>query len=70
MRGWNKQTNRGVSGARKKQTAAGDHSTRKVRQKHGAEAKKTSLGFAGNNIVGLGEKRPGRDNINGPMKGE
>ena len=69
MKGWNKQTNRGVSGARKKQTAAGDHSVSRVKQKHGAEAKKTSLGFAGNNIQGL-TNRPGRDNINGPMKGD
>jgi hypothetical protein len=69
MKGWNKTVNRGQSGARKKQTAAGDHSTRKAKQKHGAEAKKTSLGFAGNNIQGL-TNRPGRDNINGPMKGD
>jgi hypothetical protein len=69
MKGWKRVTNRGQSGARKKQTAAGDHSTRKAKQKHGAEAKKTSLGFAGNNIQGL-TNRPGRDNINGPMKGD
>lgn len=70
MKGWQPSKNRGVSGARKRQKAHGDHSTRKTKQKHGAEAKKTSLGFAGNNIQGLGDKRPGRDNINGPMKGD
>ena len=63
MRGWNKQTNRGVSGARKKQTAAGDHSTRKVRQKHGAEAKKTSMAYGK-----LQAERPVRDNIGGVIK--
>jgi hypothetical protein len=69
MKGWKKTANRGQSGARKKQKAAGDHSVGKVKQSHGAEAKKSSLGFAGNNTVGLGDKRPGRDNITGPLKG-
>ena len=69
MKGWSKTVNRGLSGARKKQKAAGDHSVGKVKQKAGAEPKEGSLGFGGNNIQGLGDKRPGRDNINGPMKG-
>lgn len=69
MKGWHPSKNRGVSGARKTQRAAGDHSTRKVKQKAGPAAKESSLGFAGNKTVGLGDKRPGRDNINGPMKG-
>ena len=69
MKGWSKTVNRGKSGARKKQMAAGDHSVHKAKQKRAPEAKQSSMGFAGNNIQGLGEKRPGRDNINGPMKG-
>ena len=69
MRGWKPEKNRGVSGARKRQKAAGDHSVSKVKQKRGPEAKQSSLGFGGNNIQGLGEKRPGRDNITGPLKG-
>ena len=69
MKGWSKTVNRGKSGARKKQSAAGDHSTRKAKQKRGPEAKKSSMGFAGNKIQGLGDKRPPRDNIVGPMKG-
>jgi len=50
MKGWSKTTNRGKAGARKKQTAAGDHSTSKVRQKKGPEAKSGSMGFSGNKI--------------------
>lgn len=50
MKGWSKSVNKGTSGARKKQMAAGDHSTRKVKQKKGPEAKSSSLGFSGNNI--------------------
>lgn len=69
MKGWSRTVNRGTTGARKTQRAAGDHSVGKVRQRKGPEAKKSSLGFAGNNTIGLGEKRPGRDNITGPMKG-
>lgn len=69
MKGWNKTKNRGVSGARKKQKAAGDHSVSRVKQKAGPAAKESSLGFGGNKIQGLGDKRPPRDNIVGPMKG-
>lgn len=69
MKGWNKSVNRGTTGARKKQTAAGDHSVSKVKQKAGPAAKASSLGFGGNKIQGL-TNRPGRDNINGPMKGD
>ena len=69
MKGWSKTVNRGQSGARKKQKAAGDHSVGKVRQKAGPAAKASSLGFAGNNIQGR-TNRPGRDNIKGPMKGD
>lgn len=69
MKGWSKTVNRGKSGARKKQTAHGDHSVHKAKQKRGPEAKQSSMGFGGNKIQGLGEKRPVRDNIVGPMKG-
>ena len=69
MKGWKKTTVRGKSPARKKQKAAGDHSVSRVKQKKGPEAKASSLGFAGNKIQGLGDKRPPRDNIVGPMKG-
>ena len=69
MKGWSKTVNRGKSGARKKQSASGDHSVSRVKQKKGPEAKQSSLGFGGNKTVGLGEKRPVRDNIVGPMKG-
>ncbi len=69
MKGWKKTTVRGKSPARKKQTAHGDHSVSRVKQKKGAAPKESSMGFGGNKIQGLGEKRPGRDNINGPMKG-
>ena len=66
MRGWKKTTNRGKSGARKKQSASGDRSVSKVRQKHGAEAKKSSLGFAGNRIQW--QKDNYADNIGGKIK--
>ena len=69
MKGWKKTTVRGKSPARKKQKAAGDHSVGKVKQKAGPAAKASSLGFGGNKIQGL-TNRPGRDNINGPMKGD
>ena len=66
MKGWHKTTNRGKSGARKKQTAAGDHSTSKVRQKKGPEAKSGSMGFAGNKIDSMDRKY--RDNIGGSIR--
>ena len=44
------------------------HADNKAKQKKGPEAKKSSLGFAGNQIQGLGEKRPMRDNIGGVIK--
>lgn len=69
MKGWKKVSNKGKSGARKKQTAHGDHSVHKAKQKAGPAAKESSLGFGGNKIQGLGDKRPPRDNIVGPMKG-
>lgn len=69
MKGWKPAKNRGASGARKKQKAAGDHSVSRAKQKKGPEAKSSSMGFAGNKIQGLGDKRPPRDNIVGPMKG-
>lgn len=67
MKGWSKTANRGQSGARKKQRAAGDHSVSKVKQKHGPAAKSSSMGFAGNKIQGLGN-RPLPDNIGGVIK--
>jgi hypothetical protein len=66
MKGWKKTVNRGQSGARKKQKAAGDHSVGKVRQKAGPAAKSSSLGFAGNNIQ-WGHKQYA-DNIGGKIK--
>ena len=69
MKGWKKVSNKGMAGARKKQTAHGDHSVSRVKQKAGPAAKESSLGFGGNKIQGLGDKRPPRDNIVGPMKG-
>lgn len=69
MKGYKPSRNRGVSGARKKQRAAGDHSVSKVKQKRGPEAQKSSMAWTGNKTVGLGDKRPVRDNIVGPMKG-
>lgn len=69
MKGWKKVSNKGTTGARKKQKAAGDHSVSRVKQKAGPAAKESSLGFGGNKIQGLGDKRPPRDNIVGPMKG-
>ena len=66
MKGWKASKNRGVSGARKKQKAAGDHSVSRVKQKKGPEAKKSSLGFAGNKIDSMERKL--RDNIGGKIK--
>lgn len=66
MKGWRKTRVTGKSPARKKQKAAGDHSSRKVKQKHGAEAKKTSLGFGGNKIQ-WGHKQYA-DNIGGKIR--
>lgn len=66
MKGWKKTVNRGTSGARKKQKAAGDHSVGKVKQKAGPAAKSSSLGFAGNNIQW--SKDNYRDNIGGTIK--
>ena len=63
MRGWNKTTNRGKSGARKRQQAAGDHSAQKVRQRKGPEAQKSSMAFGK-----LQANRPVRDNIGGVIK--
>ena len=65
MRGWNKQTNRGKSGARRSQKAAGDHSVGKVRQRKGSAPKASSMAYGK-----LQAERPGRENINGPMKGD
>lgn len=64
MKGWSKTVNRGTSGARKTQRASGDHSTRKTKQKAGPAAKESSMAYGK-----LQAERPGRDNINGPMKG-
>jgi len=66
MKGWSKNTNRGKTGARKKQTAAGDHSASRVRQKKGPAAKSGSMGFAGNKIDSMERKL--RDNIGGSIK--
>lgn len=66
MKGWRKTKVTGKSPARKKQKAAGDHSAKKVRQKKGPEAKKSSLGFAGNNIQWSRDNY--RDNIGGSIK--
>ena len=69
MKGFKPSRNRGTTGARKKQKAAGDHSVKRVKQSKGAMPKESSMGFGGNKTVGLGDKRPVRDNIIGPMKG-
>ena len=69
MKGWQPSKNRGVSGARKRQKAAGDHSTQKVKQKKGPEAQKSSMAWGGNKTVGLGDKRPMPDNRGGNLKG-
>ena len=69
MKGWKKVSNKGATGARKKQTAHGDHSVSRVKQKRGPEAKSSSMGFAGNKIQGLGDKRPMPDNRGGNLKG-
>ena len=66
MKGWKRTTNRGASGARKKQKAAGDHSSLKTKQKAGPEAKSSSLGFAGNRIQWSRDNY--RDNIGGSIK--
>lgn len=66
MKGWSKTVNRGKSGARKKQSASGDHSVSRVKQKRGPEAKKSSLGFAGNKIQWQKDSYP--DNIGGKIK--
>ena len=51
MKGFKPSKNKGMSGARKRQKAAGDHSVSKVKQKKGACAKESSMGFAGNKII-------------------
>jgi hypothetical protein len=66
MKGWQPSKNRGVSGARKRQKAAGDKSVSKVKQKRGPEAKKSSLGFGGNKIQW--QKDNYADNIGGSIK--
>lgn len=66
MKGWSKTVNRGKSGARKKQKAAGDHSAHKAKQKKGPVAKSSSMGFAGNKIDSM--ERKYRDNIGGKIK--
>ena len=63
MKGWKPEKNRGVSGARKRQQAHGDHSTRKVKQKHGGEAQQSSMAYGK-----LQAERPVRDNIGGVIK--
>jgi hypothetical protein len=68
MKGFKPSRNKGVSGARKKQKAAGDHSVKRVKQSKGAPAKAGSMAFAGNKTIGLGDKRPVRDNIGGVIK--
>jgi hypothetical protein len=65
MKGFKPSRNRGVSGARKRQKAAGDHSVSKVKQKRGGEAQKTSMAYGK-----LQADRPVRDNIIPPMKGD
>ena len=67
MKGWSKTTNRGKSGARKKQTAHGDHSVSRVKQKKAGAPKEGSLGFGGNKTQGL-TNRPMPDNIGGKIK--
>lgn len=64
MKGWKPAKNRGVSGARKRQQAHGDHSVSRVKQKKGPEAQKSSMAFGK-----LQAERPVRDNIIPPMKG-
>ena len=66
MKGWSKTTNRGKTGARKKQSASGDRSVSRVKQKKGPAAKAGSLGFGGNKIDSM--ERKSRDNIGGSIK--
>lgn len=66
MKGWSKTTNRGKTGARRKQKAAGDHSVSKTAKKKGPEAKSGSMGFAGNKIDSMDRKY--RDNIGGSIR--
>ena len=63
MRGFKPSRNRGKSGARKRQQAAGDHSTQKVRQRKGPEAQKSSMAYGK-----LQANRPVRDNVGGVIK--
>lgn len=63
MKGWSKTVNRGKSGARKKQSASGDHSVSKVRQKKGPQPQKSSMAYGK-----LQAERPMRDNIGGKIK--
>ena len=51
MKGFKPTKNKGMSGARKKQQAAGDHSVKRVKQSKGAPAKESSMGFSGNKII-------------------
>lgn len=51
MKGFKPTKNKGMSGARKRQKAAGDHSVSKVKQSKGAPAKESSMGFSGNKII-------------------
>ena len=63
MRGWKPEKNRGKSGARRSQKAAGDRSVGKVRQRKGSEAQKSSMAYGK-----LQANRPVRDNIGGVIK--
>jgi hypothetical protein len=64
MKGWKPEKNRGKSGARKTQRAAGDHSVGKVRQRKGPEAKASSMAYGK-----LQAERPLPDNRGGTLKG-
>ena len=66
MKGFKPTKNKGMSGARKRQKAAGDHSVAKVKQKKGPAAKSGSMGFGGNKIDSMERKL--RDNIGGSIK--
>ena len=66
MKGFKPSKNKGMSGARKRQKAAGDHSVKRVKQSKAAMPKESSMGFSGNKIDSM--ERKSRDNIGGSIK--
>ena len=51
MKGFKPTKNKGMTGARKKQTAAGDHSVKCVKQSKAKLPQEGSMAFTGNNII-------------------